>query len=379
MRCVMEEKNSVILPVQRDGEFCYSICLERSFQELSGRIGDLDVSRRRICIVTDSHVGPLYGKAVKEALSGVCKKVTVYTIEAGEEYKTLDTVRGLYEHLILERFDRKDLLAALGGGVVGDLTGFAAATYLRGIRFIQIPTTLLAQVDSSIGGKTGVDFDSYKNMVGAFHMPSLVYMNLSVLRTLPERQFASGMAEILKHGLIRNEAYYQWLIENQEHIRRRSYEALLSMIAESCKIKRAVVEADPTEQGERALLNFGHTLGHAVEKLKEFQLLHGECVAVGIAGAARIALKRGLLTEADFKRVTEGLRAFSLPVSTEGPEAERIVEITRSDKKMEAGSIKFVLLRKIGEAFVDRTVTNGELLSAAKWILGGGNDETREI
>ncbi len=139
------------------------------------------------------------------------------------------------------------------------------------------------------------------------------------------------------------------------------------------------MEADPTEQGERALLNFGHTLGHAVEKLKEFQLLHGECVAVGIAGAARIALKRGLLTEADFKRVTEGLRAFSLPVSTEGPEAERIVEITRSDKKMEAGSIKFVLLRKIGEAFVDRTVTNGELLSAAKWILGGGNDETREI
>ena len=150
---------------------------------------------------------------VRERLSGVCSRVTVYTIEAGEDYKTLDTVRGLYEHLILEHFDRRDLLAALGGGVIGDLTGFAAATSLRGISFIQIPTTLLSQVDSSIGGKTGVDFDSYKNMVGAFHMPRLVYMNLSVLKTLPERQFASGMAEILKHGLIKNADYFQWLLD----------------------------------------------------------------------------------------------------------------------------------------------------------------------
>ncbi|NBK93273.1 3-dehydroquinate synthase [bacterium 1XD21-13] len=370
---------NTILPVQRDGAFCYSIVLERSFEELSGQLKALDTDGRRICIVTDSQVGPLYGELVREAISKVCKKVTIYTIEAGEEHKTLDTVKGLYEHLILEHFDRKDLLAALGGGVVGDLTGFAAATYLRGIRFIQIPTTLLAQVDSSIGGKTGVDFDSYKNMVGAFHMPSLVYMNLSALRTLSDRQFASGMAEILKHGLIRNEAYYQWLLKNREEIWERRYEALLPMIAESCRIKRAVVEADPTEQGERALLNFGHTLGHAVEKLKDFQLLHGECVAIGMVAASWIALQRGLLTKEELRRVTEGLEAFSLPASTEGLEAERVVEITRSDKKMEAGSIKFVLLQGIGKAFVDRTVTGEELLFAAEQILGGSNDETHEI
>ena len=375
----MEEMKNTILPVQRDGAFCYSIVLERSFEELSGQLKALDTDGRRICIVTDSQVGPLYGELVREAISKVCKKVTIYTIEAGEEHKTLDTVKGLYEHLILEHFDRKDLLAALGGGVVGDLTGFAAATYLRGIRFIQIPTTLLAQVDSSIGGKTGVDFDSYKNMVGAFHMPSLVYMNLSALKTLPERQFASGMAEILKHGLIRNEAYYQWLLKNREEIWERRYEALLPMIAESCRIKRAVVEADPTEQGERALLNFGHTLGHAVEKLKDFQLLHGECVAIGMVAASWIALQRGLLTKEELRRVTEGLEAFSLPASTEGLEAERVVEITRSDKKMEAGSIKFVLLQGIGKAFVDRTVTGEELLFAAEQILGGSNDETHEI
>ncbi len=375
----MEEMKNTILPVQRDGAFCYSIVLERSFEELSGQLKALDTDGRRICIVTDSQVGPLYGELVREAISKVCKKVTIYTIEAGEEHKTLDTVKGLYEHLILEHFDRKDLLAALGGGVVGDLTGFAAATYLRGIRFIQIPTTLLAQVDSSIGGKTGVDFDSYKNMVGAFHMPSLVYMNLSALRTLSDRQFASGMAEILKHGLIRNEAYYQWLLKNREEIWERRYEALLPMIAESCRIKRAVVEADPTEQGERALLNFGHTLGHAVEKLKDFQLLHGECVAIGMVAASWIALQRGLLTKEELRRVTEGLEAFSLPASTEGLEAERVVEITRSDKKMEAGSIKFVLLQGIGKAFVDRTVTGEELLFAAEQILGGSNDETHEI
>lgn len=375
----MEEKKCVILPVRRDGEFCYSIILEKSFSTLSEQIGALDVSERKICIVTDTQVGPFYSEAVKCELLKVCKKVTIYTIETGEEHKTLDTVKGLYEHLILEHFDRKDLLAALGGGVVGDLTGFTAATYLRGIRFIQIPTTLLAQVDSSIGGKTGVDFDSYKNMVGAFHMPSLVYMNLSVLKTLSERQFASGMAEILKHGLIRNETYYKWLLENQAGIEKREYETLLPMIAESCRIKRGVVEADPTEQGERALLNFGHTIGHAVEKLKDFKLLHGECVAIGIVAAGWISFRRGLLKKEDLEEILRGLRAFSLPVDTDGLDARNVVEITRSDKKMEAGSIKFVLLRRIGEAFVDKTVTEEELLSASSWILGGSNDETVEI
>lgn len=366
----MEEEKRIVLPVKMNGKFCYSIVLEDSFEQLAGEMEPLGAEERRICIVTDSQVGPLYKEAVKQELSRICKKVTIYTIEAGEEHKTLDTVKGLYEHLILEHFDRKDILAALGGGVVGDLTGFTAATYLRGIRFIQIPTTLLSQVDSSIGGKTGVDFDNWKNMVGAFHMPSLVYMNLSVLKTLPDRQFASGMAEILKHGLIRNAAYYEQLLKDQDAVRNREYKALLPMIAESCRIKRAVVEADPTEQGERALLNFGHTIGHAVEKLKDFRLLHGECVAVGMAAAGFISWQRGLLDIDEMEKITRGLRAFSLPVSTEGLEAGKVVETTRSDKKMEAGSIKFILLRSIGEAYVDRTVTEEELLDAVSWILG---------
>lgn len=372
------EKKRDVLPVQKDGSFCYSVVLEDSFLQLAGEMEKLELKDRRICIVTDSQAGPLYSESVRQELLKVCKEVTIYTIEAGEEYKTLDTVRGLYEHLILKHFDRKDVLAALGGGVVGDLTGFTAATYLRGIRFVQIPTTLLSQVDSSIGGKTGVDFDSYKNMVGAFHMPSLVYMNLSVLKTLPKRQFASGMAEILKHGLIRNEAYYQWLLENQERIWDQEYEALLYMIGESLRIKRAVVEADPLEQGERALLNFGHTVGHAVEKLKGFRLLHGECVAVGIIAAGWLSCQRGFLKPEELDELVRGFRAFSLPVSVEGLEAGEVVETTRSDKKMESGSIKFVLLRRMGEAFVDRTVTEQELFYAVSRILEEHGDDKRD-
>ena len=195
-------------------------------------------------------------------------------------------------------------------------------------------------------------------------------MNLSALKTLPERQFASGMAEILKHGLIRDQAYYEWLLQNEVRIRRREYEALLFMITESCKIKRSVVEADPTEQGERALLNFGHTIGHAVEKLKDFRLLHGECVAMGIMAAGFLSVQRGLLKREELQEIERGLKVFSLPTAADGLEAGQVVETTRSDKKMEAGSIKFVLLRGIGEAFVDRTVTEEELLRASSYLLG---------
>lgn len=364
----MNEKG-LNLPVRKDGIYCYSIMLEPDFSALEKAVEGLELKNRKLCIVTDTTVGPLYLEEVKEELAKVCGTVTVYTINAGEEYKTLDTVRGLYEHLILEHFDRKDVLAALGGGVVGDLTGFAAATYLRGIDFIQIPTTLLSQVDSSIGGKTGVDFDSYKNMVGAFHMPRLVYINLSVLKTLSQRQYASGMAEILKHGLIKDAEYFHWLLENREGILERRYEALLPMVLGSCKIKRDVVEKDPTEQGDRALLNFGHTIGHAVEKQKDFQLTHGECVAMGAVAAAWLSMRRGLIGSEDFEEIKRGFEAFSLPTLTEGLKSREVLLTTKSDKKMDAGAVKFVLLRRIGAAFVDRSVTEEEILSAISTIL----------
>ena len=358
------------LDVQKDGSFCYSICFENNFSRLADEIGKLGFHRNKFCIVTDTNVAPLYLTVVKEALLQQFDQVYDIVIPAGEQHKTLDSVKTIYEYLILHHFDRKDCLIALGGGVIGDMTGYAAATYLRGIDFIQIPTTLLSQVDSSIGGKTGVDFDSYKNMVGAFHMPRLVYMNLSVLNTLSEEQFSCGMGEILKHGLIKNSSYFEWCMNHAEEIQSRDYETLLLMIMESCKIKRDIVEKDPTEKGDRALLNFGHTLGHAVEKLMDFNLLHGQCVAIGIMTAVKLSVMKGNIPEESISFVEQCLKKFHLPTKVEGICAEDILKVSKLDKKMEAGKIKFILLKEIGTACVDLTVRDEELLSAAESIIG---------
>ncbi|MBS6395546.1 MAG: 3-dehydroquinate synthase [Clostridiales bacterium] len=356
------------IQVKRDGSCSYTIWLEPDFEHLAEALEPFHTEKKKLCIVTDSTVDQLYTEALKKKLEEICGSVSLFVFPAGEEHKTLYTVRDLYEHLILEKFDRKDMLVALGGGVVGDLTGFAAATYLRGIDFIQIPTTLLAQVDSSIGGKTGVDFDDYKNMVGAFHMPKLVYMNLNVLETLSERLFAEGMAEIIKHGLIQDREYYEWLMAHREDILKRDYEALRHMIHGSCQIKRRVVEEDPTEQGIRAWLNFGHTAGHAVEKLKNFALYHGECVSIGCVAAAWISWKRGHLSLEEREGIEHTLQSFSLPVRVSGLIPEEVLAATKLDKKMEAGKIRFVLLNRTGEAFVTQDVEDAELLEAIRYI-----------
>ena len=360
----------VCMDVKKDGQFCYHIYLEPDFAKLPEAVEPLNIKERKLCIVADSTTAELYGAELKEILKETCTYVSMFVFPAGEVNKTLNTVRDLYEHLILEKFDRKDMLVALGGGVVGDLTGFAAATYLRGIGFIQIPTTLLSQVDSCIGGKTGVDFDAYKNMVGAFHMPRLVYMNLNVLKTLPDRQFACGMGEIIKHGLIQDSDYLEKLSTYQREIREKNYAALLWMVAGSCKVKRHVVEEDPTEQGIRAWLNFGHTIGHSVEKLKDFTLCHGECVAIGCAAAAWMSWKRGLISEKEKEAAEQLLLDYQLPVRVKGLKPEDIVKTTKLDKKMDAGKVKFVLLKKIGEAFVTRDVEDEELLRASRYVCG---------
>lgn len=343
---------------------CYDIVITADFQDLAKELTALEIQEKKICIVTDSHVASLYGDEVREILQGICKKVVLFSFPAGEENKTLATVKDIYTFLIGEKFDRKDLLIALGGGVVGDITGFAAATYLRGIDFVQIPTSLLAQADSSIGGKTGVDFDGFKNMVGAFYMPRLVYMNVGVLKTLDDRQFFSGFAEIMKHGLIKDAAFYEWLLDHMYEICERDTDTLLEMVEKSCNIKKLVVEKDPTEKGERALLNFGHTIGHAIEKAKNFSLTHGECVALGAVAAAFISWKHDLLSMEEYYEVRDMFVPFNLPISIEDIEPQEILRLTKSDKKMEGDSIKFVLLKKVGKALIDRTVTDEDILNA---------------
>lgn len=349
------------LTICRNGDPIYDICMKTSFDGLKKETEAFDLRDHKICIVTDSNVAALYLEEVKAVLSQCCSKISVFIFPAGEENKNLNTVKELYEHLIREHFDRKDMLAALGGGVTGDLCGFAAATYLRGIDFIQIPTTLLSQVDSSIGGKTGVDFDAYKNMVGAFHMPRLVYTNLEALLTLPKEQFSSGMGEVIKHGLIRDKAYYQWLKDNHDAIMARDLSVCREMVFWSNEIKKAVVEKDPTEQGERAYLNFGHTLGHAVEKLKDFSLLHGHCVGLGCVAAARICRLKGLLTWQEEMDIRETMERFGIPVTVNGLSWDAVYQATKSDKKMDSGSVKFILLKKMGEAYADCTLTEQEI------------------
>ncbi|MDO4332090.1 MAG: 3-dehydroquinate synthase [Eubacteriales bacterium] len=346
---------------------CYDIIFTNGFEGLREELAkDESLQNRKICIVTDSNVEPLYAQAVREIISPCVKACEIFTFPAGEENKNLQTVQSLYAFLIERHFDRKDMLAALGGGVVGDLTGFAAATYLRGVDFIQIPTTLLAQVDSSIGGKTGVDFDAYKNMVGAFYMPKLVYMNLDTLQTLEARQFFNGFAEVMKHGLIKDSKFYEWLISNMYEICDREPATMLELVKRSCEIKRSVVEKDPTEQGERALLNFGHTIGHAIEKNSNFTLMHGECVALGCVAAAFISWKRELIEMEEYYEIRDMFVPFNLPISMEDLDVERIVELTRSDKKMKSGQIRFVLLTKIGKAVLDDTVTEEEMKAAVE-------------
>ena len=363
------------LPVLFNKKPCYDIVYSKSFDDLWEELKDFEIENKQICIITDSNVESLYAKDLHEGLQNKCKKVSLFSFTAGESQKTLDTVKDVYSFLIQEGFDRKDLLLAVGGGVVGDLTGYVAATYLRGIDFIQIPTTLLAQTDSSIGGKTGVDFDSYKNMVGAFKMPRLVYMNITVLQSLDDRQFFSGFAEVMKHGLIKDANFYEWLITNMYEICERDLDTLEEMIMRSCTIKKLVVEKDPTEQADRALLNFGHTIGHAIEKARNFELFHGECVALGCVAAAHISLKRELISAEEYYEIRDMFVPFYLPITIDSIDPSEIVTLTKSDKKMEAGTIKFILLKKIGKAFIDNTVTDDEILAAVNEIYYSEEDD----
>ncbi len=365
----LNKNNINRVTVHMDGKPIYDIVMTEDFETLPAEIEKLSVSNRRLCIVTDTNVEKLYLDEITKLLNPCCKTVISYVFQAGEEHKNLDTVRNLYETLIINHFDRNDMLVALGGGVVGDLCGFAAATYLRGISFIQIPTTLLSQVDSSIGGKTGVDFDSYKNMVGAFHMPKLVFTNINTLQTLPNNQFSAGMGEVIKHGLIKDAAYYEWLIENSTSIWERKPEFLRKTVTWSNEIKRAVVEKDPAEKGDRMLLNFGHTLGHAIEKLKDFKLLHGECVALGSLAAMKLCENRGLIKKEDTEHFRDALIKFHISTQVSGLDKDDIIAASKNDKKMDSGIIKFILLQSIGNAYVDRTVTEEEMKQALDQIL----------
>jgi 3-dehydroquinate synthase len=312
---------------------------------------DQVIPSRDVLIVTNTTVGPLYSPALIEALAP--RRCLEVSLPDGEVHKTLANVSRVLDVLVANRFARDSSVVALGGGVVGDMAGFAAACYQRGIAFVQVPTTLLAQVDSSVGGKTGVNHPGGKNLIGAFHQPAAVFADTDTLGTLPDRELRAGLAEVLKYGLIVDAQFFDWLEANAARLLARDNDALTHAIRRSCEVKAAIVARDEREQGDRALLNLGHTFGHAIESATNYSTwLHGEAVGAGMLLAADMSQRLGWMSDADVQRVEHVLRLFGLRTDVSELTAGTLAEKMKIDKKVAAGRIRLVLLKGIGKSVV---------------------------
>jgi len=335
------------------GERSYSILIGNGL--LSGLGGGCDKLQlgRRCAIISDRNVAPRFGKAAAQSLAKAGFEPLSITVRAGEAAKALDTVQSCYNQRAKHRLERKSFIVALSGGVVGDLAGFVAATYLRGIAFVQVPTTLLAQVDSSVGGKVGVNLKQGKNLVGAFHQPRLVLCDLDTLRTLPEREYRAGMAEVIKYGLIYDASLFEELERALPGLLRRDAATLLEVVARCCEIKAEIVSKDETESGLRSILNFGHTVGHAIEAISGYgKYLHGEAIAIGQVAAAKLSAALLGLPSEQVTRIEGLFSKANLPTRIRLTSAQktRLVASMQLDKKVSAGEITFVLATRIGQA-----------------------------
>jgi len=332
----------------------------------TGLLGNAELLRPHVrgqhaVIVTNETVGPLYAAPVEASLKALGKTVRVVTLPDGEAFKQWETLNLIFDALLSAGADRKTTLIALGGGVVGDMTGFAAACYMRGVPFVQVPTTLLSQVDSSVGGKTGINHPLGKNMIGAFHQPNAVIADIDTLRTLPPRELAAGMAEVIKHGAIADAEYFAWIERNIAALNQCDADLMALAVQRSCEIKSGVVAQDEREGGLRAILNFGHTFGHAIEAGMGYgEWLHGEAVGCGMVMAADLSHRLGFIDTETRARIRELTQKAMLPIVAPELGTDRYIELMKVDKKAEAGSIKFILLKKLGDAFIT-TVPDADL------------------
>ena len=337
------------------GERSYDICVVAG-EALSALAQRWPDRATVACIVTNDTVAPLYLDTLVATLSASAQTVQTVILKDGEQHKTLSDLDPIFTSLLKAGADRKTVLFALGGGVVGDMTGFAAASYMRGIRFVQVPTTLLAQVDSSVGGKTGVNHPLGKNMIGAFHQPSLVVCDVSYLATLPKREFASGLAEVIKYGPIADPGFFDWLEVNMDALLQLSPDALIHAVRRCCELKADVVARDERESGLREILNFGHTFGHAIEAGMGYGTwTHGEGVAVGMLMASDLSHRLGLIDADTVQRIRRLILRAGLPVVGPTLPVDRYLALMRNDKKAQGGEIRFVLLEGMGRA-ITRTV-----------------------
>ena len=311
------------------------------------------LKQKHVAIVTNTTVAPLYLDSLLSLLKEHNIKAFPIILPDGESYKNQETLNLIYDALLKEKCERTVTLIALGGGVIGDMTGYAAATYLRGVPFIQIPTTLLSQVDSSVGGKTGINHPLGKNMIGAFYQPQCVIADIDTLKTLPSREFSAGMAEVIKYGLIRDEAFFNWLEKNIEGLMKLDSQLLIEAIQRSCQNKADVVEMDEHESGIRATLNLGHTFGHAIENAMGYGVwLHGEAVAIGMVMAAHLSKLMGWLKDAEFNRVIKLLKEAKLPIDPPKISEEKYMQLMSMDKKVVDGKIRLVLQKGIGDSVI---------------------------
>ncbi len=345
------------------GERGYPIEIGFGLLERNARLREL-AAGRAVCVISDSNVGPLHAPALVAGLGDAPAQLSRLDIPAGEASKSWQMLDRIIGHLLEQRFDRKSLLVALGGGVVGDLAGFAAAVYQRGIDFVQVPTTLLSQVDSSVGGKTAINHALGKNMVGSFHQPRLVIADVGTLATLPRRELVAGMAEVIKHGAIADTAYLSEVEQRLPALLAGDAAALAAIVAGSIRIKAAVVAADEREANVRAILNFGHTFGHAIEAgLGYGEWLHGEAIGCGMVMAAELSRRLDLLSEAEQRRLVAVIEAADLPL--QGPDwpAARYLSLMETDKKAERGAPRFVVLDGLGRARM-QAVPEAEVVAA---------------
>ncbi len=325
--------------------------------------------QKKAAIVTNTTVAPLYLEMLKSTLESIGIQPISVILEDGEKFKDWQTLNRIYDALLENRCERNTTIVALGGGVIGDLSGFAAATYLRGVPFVQVPTTLLSQVDSSVGGKTGINHPLGKNMIGAFYQPRAVFADTRTLDTLSDRELSSGIAEVIKYGLIRDLPFFEWLEENMERLMARDQEALAQAIRRSCQNKAEVVARDERETGERALLNLGHTFGHAIENAMGYgNWLHGEAVAAGTVIAASLSQRLGLIEESDVERIRNIMKKAGLPTAAPDLEADTYLDLMALDKKVEEGRIRFILLDAIGKASIRSGISSDEIVGAIRSV-----------
>jgi len=308
-------------------------------------------------VITDPNVKSRYGEVLERSLTKNGFKVTTLVVPAGEDQKSLDNAVRLYEQLTDAYAERSTPIVALGGGVIGDLTGFVAATYLRGVPFVQLPTTLLAQVDSSVGGKVAVDHERLKNKIGAFHQPRLVIADTDTLKTLPKAELANGLAEAIKTAAVRGKEFFVYLEQNVEKLRALDISALEEAVYQCVSIKAEIVEKDERDAGLRNILNFGHTIGHAIESVSHFGVRHGEAVAVGMVATARISNRMGLLSYSEVDRLITLVEKAGLPARMPDLDTSAILKAMRHDKKVESGQVRFVLLKEIGDVIMSDEVS----------------------